>query len=119
MSLIPPDEDISFELEFWRTIEGLEGKFFDSIDNLKKSLPKDIIKVEMHNYGFAQYVAKTDDGEIPLKIAYNCKTCNGIVAGTPIIKPYNNISFLSGSKGIKYSCSKCHYLLYESIQEMS
>ena len=120
MGLIPENQNVLDEQNSWRTIAGIEGKVFACVDALNNNLPTDITKIEKRNkIKFTYYIARTAEGGIPFKIAYRCKTCNGIVAGTPEIKLYDNLKPFSGSKELRYICGKCNTLLYEAINEMS
>lgn len=70
---------------------------------------------------------KTSLGPYISEVAYLCrnpyvgeeKDSCGWVKGSPVAQDYNNISFLSGSAGVKYFCKICGQLIGEEIHIQS
>lgn len=53
------------------------------------------------------YTLSDIEKETPSQAAYWCDDCTGWVKGSPREEPYNNITFLAGSQGVKYNCRIC------------
>lgn len=127
----------------WRWEDGLTGKKVKSLDELQKILPETKAPGEYHEgvvykneenpiKGIEIYLRNSGVGKKGIEIysrnsgvgkysreehvAYECnERCKGIIVGPPKIESFNTIAFLSGKKGVKYSCAKCNAGLYDHV----
>ncbi len=122
MTLHSEDEQrIQFELLYWIVPEGLEGKTFKTFKELKTAVrTNNCLNAAFENsFRFTKYSATEKASNRVLDIAYYCNSCKQIVIGPPEITAYNNISHLSGRKGLTYNCTVCKTQLYDSIEKVA
>lgn len=123
MSLFPErtEEEISrdMELDRWKPKSELSGLVLKNFEELQSKYPGQTIVKQtggkiysefMLNPPFEVYSIEKEN-TLPEHIAYECKTCGGIVSLTPKIEAKNDMKTLSGSSRIDYSCSKCNSYL--------
>ncbi len=65
------------------------------------------------------YTLEDIDNERPSKSGFWCGDCAGWVSGAPVIREYNNITFLAGSRGEKYDCGICGHTIADAVFEQS
>lgn len=103
------DGMIGFELMLWSN--SLEGKTFESFEELKKECPEvEILGSKKRFEEFGAYEMINESKLVKEKLAYKCPYCNLIIGGPPSMKKENSMGVmpLTGRLAVLYNCKKCH-----------
>ena len=116
--MLPPSKPADEERRRW-IATNLEGRVV-SVEELKKLFPKQ---------GNLPEIGVTKDtetykvyGRVLKNLAYECKSCNTVVVGSPNIEDDTSIELgmpLAGRSGYDLYCKQCHAHLEDVTLEMS
>lgn len=111
--LVPRQNYGNFEKGLWKTDidPKINGKIV-SLDELVKLFPSDDNFSELFvsggNDNYFSYARQYKLSKLTECVAYQCKQCNSLIVGMPVLGEEDSLGPLVGRRGSSLECKHCH-----------